>query len=297
MDVLTTVTAMRAFRRAARAARQRLGLVPTMGALHRGHLSLIERARSECDIVVATIYVNPLQFGPSEDYRAYPRDPVRDQAMLRAAGTDVLFVPEDGEIHVPGHRTYVEVQGMQDVLCGRSRPGHFRGVATVVAKLLAIVKPDVAYFGEKDAQQVRIIRRMARDLHEEALIVSCPTVREEDGLALSSRNAYLTPEERRAAPVLYRALRAAAGRAGAGEADAANLVGFVRDSIAREPLARLDYVEAVDGETLAPVTTAGPGTLLAVAAWFGRARLIDNITLGAPVRGSANERPNTRTGS
>ncbi len=211
---------------------------------------------------------------------------------MQAAGTDVLFVPADEDIHVPGHRTRVEVQGMQDVLCGRSRPGHFRGVVTLVAKLLAIVKPDVAYFGEKDAQQVRIIRRMARDLHEEALIVSCPTVRDLDGLALSSRNAYLTAEERRAAPVLCRALRGAAERARAGETDAARLVTLVRDTIAREPLARLDYVEAVEGETLAPVTSVGPGTLLAVAAWFGRARLIDNVTLQEPVGAS-----DTRAGS
>lgn len=168
---------------------------------------------------------------------------------------------------------------MQDVLCGRSRPGHFRGVATVVAKLFAIVRPDAAFFGEKDAQQVRIIRRMERDLHLGVEIVSCPTVRESDGLALSSRNAYLTDAERRAAPVLHRALRAAADRARAGEAGAAGLVALLRDTIACEPLARLDYAEAVDGETLEPVTAAGPGTLLAVAAWFGRARLIDNISL------------------
>ncbi len=278
MERITTVAAMRAFGRVSRAAGRRIGLVPTMGALHRGHLSLIERARSECDAVVVSIYVNPLQFGPKEDFRAYPRDLERDQGLLRSSGTDALFVPEHEEIHVPGHRTRVEVQGMQDVLCGRSRPGHFRGVATVVAKLFAIVRPDIACFGEKDAQQLRIIRRMALDLHDETQIISCPTVREEDGLALSSRNTYLTPEERRAAPVLYRALRSAAASGRAGETDAARLVSLARDTIAREPLARLDYVEAVDGETLEPVATAGAGTLLAVAAWFGRARLIDNIS-------------------
>jgi pantoate--beta-alanine ligase len=278
MQVITAVAAMRAFSRAAREAGKRVGLVPTMGALHRGHLSLVERARAECGAVVVSIYVNPLQFGPSEDFRAYPRDPDRDSSLAGSAGCDVLFVPPDEGIHVPGHRTLVEVQGMQDVLCGRSRPGHFRGVATVVAKLFSIVQPDCAFFGEKDAQQVRIIRRMASDLHLGVPIVSCPIVREEDGLAMSSRNAYLSLEERRAAPVLYRALRAAAGRARAGETDAGRLVALVRDTIAREPLARLDYAEAVDGETLDPVTTARPGTLLAVAAWFGRARLIDNIT-------------------
>jgi pantoate--beta-alanine ligase len=256
-----------------------IGLVPTMGALHRGHLSLATRARAECARVVLSIYVNPLQFGPQEDYARYPRDLARDAEMARQAGVDVLFAPPDGEIHVPGHRTRVEVEEMQDVLCGRSRPGHFRGVATVVAKLLAIVRPQAAYFGEKDAQQLRIVRRMARDLHFDCAIVGCPIVREEDGLALSSRNVYLTPEERRAAPVLHRALRAAAGRAGAGETDATRLVAAARDLIAAEPLARLDYVEAVDDETLRPVAEVRGRVLLAVAAWFGRARLIDNIVV------------------
>jgi len=277
--VIAAARAAQTWARAERDAGKRVGLVPTMGALHRGHLSLIERARAECGAVAVSIYVNPLQFGPSEDYRAYPRDREKDAALADSAGCDLLFVPPDGEIHPPGHRTFVEVQGMQDVLCGRSRPGHFRGVATVVAKLFTIVRPDVAFFGEKDAQQVRIIRRLERDLHLGVEIVSCPIVREADGLALSSRNAYLKDAERRAAPVLHRALSAAADRARTGETDAARLVALLRDTIVSEPLARLDYAEAVDGETLEPVTAAGPGTLLAVAAWFGRARLIDNITL------------------
>ena len=279
MEEFTTAAAMRVFSREARSRGARIGLVPTMGALHQGHLSLVGRARTECTAVVVSIYVNPLQFGPREDFKAYPRDLERDKDHLRASGCDVLFVPQDGEIHVPGHRTTVEVQGMQDLLCGRSRPGHFRGVTTVVAKLLAIVQPDAAYFGEKDAQQVRIIRRMALDLHEETRIISCPIVREADGLAVSSRNIYLSAEERRAAPVLYRALRAAAERARSGETDAARLASLVRETIAREPLARIDYVEVVDGETLEPVTTTRPGLLLAVAVWFGGARLIDNIAL------------------
>jgi len=279
VEEFTTAAAMRVFSREARSRGARIGLVPTMGALHQGHLSLVGRARTECTAVVVSIYVNPLQFGPREDFKAYPRDLERDKDHLRASGCDVLFVPQDGEIHVPGHRTTVEVQGMQDLLCGRSRPGHFRGVTTVVAKLLAIVQPDATYFGEKDAQQVRIIRRMALDLHEETRIISCPIVREADGLAMSSRNIYLSAEERRAAPVLYRALRAAAERARSGETDAARLASLVRETIAREPLARIDYVEVVDGETLEPVTTTRPGLLLAVAVWFGGARLIDNIAL------------------
>jgi pantoate--beta-alanine ligase len=279
MVIVATVADLRRLTVAARSAGKRIGLVPTMGALHRGHLSLIERARAECDAVVVSIYVNPLQFGPQEDYRAYPRDRRSDEDLLRAARADVLFVPADEEIHRPGHRTRVEVEGMQDVLCGRSRPGHFRGVTTVVMKLLAIVGPDAAYFGEKDAQQLRIVRRMALDLHLEARIVPCPTVREEDGLALSSRNAYLGPEERRAAPVLYRALRSAAAAFRDGESDAGHLVDLARGAIAAEALARLDYIEAVDGETLEPLAVARAGTLVAAAAWFGRARLIDNVTL------------------
>jgi pantoate--beta-alanine ligase len=260
----------------------RLGFVPTMGALHEGHRALVARAQRECRHVVVSIYVNPLQFGPQEDFAAYPRDRARDAALLESEGATALFAPGDTEIHLPGHRTFVEVEGMDRVLCGRSRPGHFRGVTTVVAKLFGIVAPDAAYFGEKDAQQLRIIRRMTRDLHLGIDIVGCPTVRAADGLALSSRNAYLSPEERAAAPVIHRALQAAAARARAGERDAARLVAEVRDTLASEPRARLDYVEAVDDETLEPVTRVDRPVLLAVAAFFGRARLIDNVVLQAP---------------
>ncbi|HZN03161.1 MAG TPA: pantoate--beta-alanine ligase [Candidatus Polarisedimenticolia bacterium] len=257
----------------------RLGLVPTMGALHEGHLSLVAQARADCDVVVASVYVNPLQFGPREDFAAYPRDLERDARLLGGAGTAILFSPAEGEVHVPDHRTSIEVTGMQDVLCGRSRPGHFRGVCTVVAKLFQIVAPHAAYFGEKDAQQLRIVRRMTRDLHFDMTIVGCPTVRAEDGLALSSRNAYLSPEERHAAPVLHRALQAAAARVRAGERDVVRLVEETRAVIAQEPLARIDYVEAVDDETLGPVEVLDRPVLLAVAVFFGRARLIDNIVI------------------
>ena len=253
-----------------------------MGALHAGHLSLVEQACRENDRVVVSIFVNPIQFGPGEDFERYPRDRERDEALARQARVDVLFVPDEGEIHLTAHRTRVEVEGLQDTLCGRSRPGHFRGVATVVAKLLAIVRPSAAYFGEKDAQQVRIIRRMAHDLHDEAEIRACPTVREEDGLALSSRNAYLSAEERRAAPVLRRALRAAARKVAAGEIDAVAVVDAARAIVAAEPLARVDYIEAVDDETLAPVSAIRRRVLLAAAGWFGRTRLIDNILLDPP---------------
>ena len=264
---------------AERPAGKRVGFVPTMGALHEGHLALMRRARAECDEVVVSIYVNPLQFGPREDLAAYPRDLERDAALCRSVDVTTLFAPADGEVHPPGHRTWVEVEGLQDTLCGRSRPGHFRGVATVVAKLFELVRPQAAYFGEKDAQQLRIILRMTRDLHLGVEIVGCSTVREADGLAMSSRNAYLTPEERRAAPVLHRALAAAAEAVGAGETDAARLVARVQSTIVAEPLARIDYVDAVDDETLESVTRVDRPALLAVAVWFGKARLIDNVVL------------------
>jgi pantoate--beta-alanine ligase len=270
---------MRELSDAARVAGRRIGFVPTMGALHDGHLALARRAASECDDVVLSIYVNPLQFGPREDLAGYPRERDRDTALSREAGVASLFIPDEGEVHRPGHRTFVEVERMPDVLCGRSRPGHFRGVTTVVHKLLAIVRPDAAYFGEKDAQQLRIIRRMAHDLHDGTEIVGCPTVRENDGLALSSRNVYLTPEERRAAPVLHRALSEAHALAEGGETDVAALVRAARARIESEPLAAIDYVEAVDDEELTPVAVLDRSVLLAVAVRFGKARLIDNIVL------------------
>jgi pantoate--beta-alanine ligase len=288
VETATAVAAMKAWSRAARAAGRRIGFAPTMGALHDGHLSLVTRARTECDAVVLSIYVNPLQFGPREDFGAYPRNAARDRELARSSGASLLFAPAEGEIHVDGHLTWVEVKGMQEVLCGRSRPGHFRGVTTVVAKLLRIVDPDVAYFGEKDAQQLRIIRRMTRDLHFDCAIVGCPIVREPDGLAMSSRNAYLGPEERRAAPVLHRALEAGALLARLGETGLARIVARVRDILDAEPLARVDYVEAVEDETLRPAASTEGRVLLAAAAWFGGARLIDNVLL---------DHPETRKGS
>jgi pantoate--beta-alanine ligase len=285
--LVTTAREMTEIAAAARAAGRRTGFVPTMGALHEGHLSLIARARGDCDEVVTSIYVNPLQFGPREDFAAYPRDLERDSALCRDAGVTFLFAPSEGEVHLPDHRTWISVAGLEDVLCGRTRPGHFKGVATVVAKLFAIVQPHAAFFGEKDAQQLRIIRRMVRDLHLGVEIVGCPTVRAADGLALSSRNAYLSPAERAAAPVLHRALAAAAEAARAGERDAARLAAGVRAAIAAEPLARLDYAEAVDDDTLEPVAAIRGRVLLAVAAYFGRARLIDNVVLEPPARPGA----------
>ena len=287
MRRVTSAREMQEIAAAARAAGRRIGFVPTMGALHEGHLSLIARARGDSDELVASIYVNPLQFGPREDFAAYPRDLERDGALCRDAGVDILFAPAEGEVHLPDHRTWISVAGLEEVLCGTSRPGHFKGVATVVAKLFAIVQPHVAFFGEKDAQQLRIIRRMVRDLHLGVEIVGCPTVRAADGLARSSRNAYLTPAERVAAPVLRRALAAAAEAVRAGETDAARIVAGVRAAIAAEPLARLDYAEAVDDDTLEPVTAIRGRVLLAVAAYFGKARLIDNVVLEPSARRGA----------
>ena len=279
LGLIRTARDMREASEAIRKKGLRLGFVPTMGALHEGHLSLVAQARADGHTVVASVYVNPLQFGPREDFGAYPRDLEKDARLLAGAGTAILFAPAEGEVHLPHHRTAIEVAGMQDVLCGRSRPGHFRGVCTVVAKLFQIVQPQAAYFGEKDAQQLRIIRRMIRDLHFDVTIVGCPTVRAEDGLALSSRNAYLSPEERRAAPVIHRSLQGAATRVRAGERDVTRLVEGVRAAIAAEPLGRIDYVEAVDDETLGPVEVLDRPILLAVAVFFGRARLIDNIVI------------------
>ncbi len=279
MEIVRTVARMKEWSRAARSAGQRIGFVPTMGALHAGHLSLLARSAAECDLAALSIFVNPLQFGPREDFAGYPRDLNRDAELAQKSGVAVLFAPDDAQVHLPHHRTWVEVEGMQEVLCGRSRPGHFRGVTTVVAKLLTIVAPAVAYFGEKDAQQLRLLKRMARDLHLDCAIVGCPIVREKDGLALSSRNTYLTPEERRAAPILHRALEEGAALAREGGRETGPIVLRVRRTLAKEPLARADYVEAVDDETLAPVETIRGRVLLAAAAWFGRARLIDNVVV------------------
>src|SRR5712691_9771468 len=239
--------------RQARAENRIIGLVPTMGALHRGHLALIERARRECSTVIASIFVNPKQFGPAEDFSKYPRTFDSDREMLEQAGVDFLFAPEASEIYPQGFSSYVQVDGLSERLEGRSRPGHFRGVATVVMKLLQIVQPNFAYFGRKDAQQSRIITQMARDLNLDSEIVVCPIVREPDGLAMSSRNAYLNKEERKAAPVLYRALEAAKNKLIHGVRDAAQLQAVLHRTVTAERHARVDYGEIVDAESFEAV--------------------------------------------
>jgi pantoate--beta-alanine ligase len=258
---------------------KRLGLVPTMGALHEGHLSLVRAAKAECDVVVVSIFVNPTQFGPSEDFAKYPRTFERDRELLEKEGVDLLFAPSVAEMYPPGAVTYVTVAGLSDKLCGKSRPGHFRGVTTVVSKLFHIVEPDVAFFGQKDAAQVAIIRRMVRDLDFPVQIIACPIVREPDGLAMSSRNAYLDAEQRRSALVLQRSLMQVQSLFERGERKATTLIEAGKQVFAGHGSVRLDYLEIVDPETLDPVDELNAPALVAVAAFVGETRLIDNTAL------------------
>lgn len=257
----------------------RVAFVPTMGALHEGHLSLVRLARERADRVVASVFVNPTQFGPGEDFERYPRDPEGDAALLDSAGCDLLFLPERDTIYPPGQATFVEPGGPAEGLEGAHRPGHFRGVATVVAVLFGLVRPDVAVFGEKDAQQLAVIRRMVLDLRIGIEIVAGPTVREADGLALSSRNAYLDPQERRAAAVLSRALFAARDRIVAGERSAEAVRALLLATLAAEPRARVDYAEVVDAESFRPVEHLAGRVTLPLAVRIGGTRLIDNLSL------------------
>jgi pantoate--beta-alanine ligase len=276
---IETIAEMKSACRGVARASKTLGLVPTMGALHEGHLSLVRASRAQCDVTAASIFVNPLQFGPSEDLAKYPRTLERDAALLEELGVDFLFVPTVAEMYPPGARTYVDVSDLSGKLDGGSRPGHFRGVATVVCKLFEIVRPDRAYFGQKDAAQVVLLRKMARDLDMDVELVVCPIVREADGLALSSRNVYLSPEQRQQALVLSRSLQEVRSVAETGERDAAKLLEAGRRVIAAEPGAKLDYYVVVDPDTLEPVAKVSRGTLVAVAAWVGTTRLIDNMVL------------------
>ena len=281
MTIIRSVATMKALAREWRRQGKRIGFVPTMGYLHDGHLSLVRESKARADVTVVSIFVNPTQFGPNEDFTKYPRDLAKDSAYLKEAGVDGLFYPEAAEIYPPGYRTAVEVEGLQDRLCGRSRPGHFRGVVTVVLKLFDIVSPDIAFFGAKDAQQVLIIKRMAANLDLDVEIVTCPIVREPAGLALSSRNAYLDPAERGAARVLSSSLRWAGKAVAAGERDAGRLVAGIRAILEAEPLARIDYAEAVDPNTLEPVAEIRGEVLVALAVFIGATRLIDNIRVSA----------------
>ena len=265
--------------RQAKAQGRSPGFVPTMGALHAGHLALVQRAVSECQPVIASIFVNPTQFGPNEDFQKYPRAFESDCKKLEDAGVDYLFAPEPSEIYPPGFRTWVNVEGLSDRLEGKIRPGHFRGVTTVVLKLLEIVQPQRAYFGRKDAQQARIIIQMARDLHLDSEIVVCPIVREPDGLAMSSRNAYLNPAQRHAATILFRALEAARNSISRGERDALRLAAAMRDILRSEPLAEPEYLKLVDADTLERMSLLRGECLALLAVKIGNVRLIDNLLI------------------
>ncbi len=280
MEILRTVAELRQWAREDRREGNAIGLVPTMGALHAGHASLIRAAAASCGAVAVSIFVNPTQFGPNEDYARYPRTFDADCALAKAEGADVVFAPSVEELYPAGAATFVEVEGLSSRLDGASRPGHLRGVSTVVAKLLIATEADRAFFGQKDAAQVAVLRRMTADLRLPAEIVVCPIVREPDGLALSSRNLYLSPAERTQALTLSRALRQAGALVAAGERRASALIEAARQTFAAEPAIRIDYIELVDWVTLEPVETAASGTLFAVAAWVGATRLIDNTVLG-----------------
>jgi len=279
MEILRTVDELRQWARNGRHAGRTIGLVPTMGALHAGHASLIRAAHSSCGLVAVSIFVNPTQFGPNEDYNRYPRSFEADCALAQAEGASVIFAPSVEELYPAGAATFVEVEGLSNRLDGASRPGHFRGVATVVAKLLIATEADRAFFGQKDAAQVAVLRRMAADLRLGTEIVVCPIVREPDGLALSSRNLYLSPAERTQALVLSRVIRQVESLAATGEVRASALLEAARRIFNAEPAIRIDYIEVVNWATLEPVETAAPGTLFAVAAWVGATRLIDNTIL------------------
>jgi len=279
MQIITDPTQMQRLSREIHRGGKRLGFVPTMGALHAGHISLVKTARQQCDVVAASIFVNPLQFGPTEDFSKYPRTFERDCEMLTAEGVAYLFAPTKETMYPADAKTIVEVHDISDKLDGVSRPGHFKGVTTVVAKLFNIVQPDRAFFGQKDAAQVAIIRRMVRDLNMDVEIVVCPIVREPDGLALSSRNTYLDPQQRKQALVLSRTLNRIHYEYDRGERNASALIQIGKQVVAEEPGAKLDYLEIVDRDSLDPVESVSHGALVAIAAWVGTTRLIDNLLL------------------
>jgi pantoate--beta-alanine ligase len=281
MEILRTIDAVRRACKGVRREGRTVGLTPTMGALHEGHLTLVRAAKASCDFVVATIFVNPTQFGPSEDFAAYPRTFEQDYAMLRSEGVDVLFAPAREEMYPAGAETWVDVPVVGGRLDGASRPGHFRGVATVVAKLFNIVQPTRAFFGQKDAAQVAVLRTMVRDLNFDVEMVVCPTMREKDGLAMSSRNRYLSAEERERAFVLPRALRGVEVAVAEGERDAVKLREALRGELQGADGVRLDYAAIVDVGSLEPMNDVSHGALVAVAAWVGKTRLIDNVLIAA----------------
>lgn len=282
MKTVTTIADLRAQVKAWKKEGLTVGLCPTMGYLHEGHASLMDASVKACDRTVASVFVNPIQFGPSEDLATYPRDFERDCKLLEEHGVDLVFHPEDSEMYAEDFSTFVDMQILSDTLCGASRPTHFRGVCTVVSKLLNAVDPDKAFFGKKDAQQLAIIRRMVRDLNFDVEVIGCPIVRENDGLAKSSRNTYLSAEERKAALILSRTILLGQELCEGGERNSAALLGAMKDKLATEPMANVEYVEVVNGESMQPIDTFQEGDLVAMAVRIGSTRLIDNFTVGDP---------------
>lgn len=279
MDICYTIKDVRECVNAWKKDGLSIGFVPTMGYLHEGHKSLMQAARTNNDKVVVSVFVNPMQFGPNEDLESYPRDFEKDSALCESVGVDLIFHPEPKEMYADGFYSYVDMNGLTTELCGKSRPIHFRGVQTVVLKFFNIVKPDKAYFGQKDAQQLAVIKRMVKDLNVDTEIVGCPIVRESDGLAKSSRNTYLNPDERKAALILNRSLKLGKDMIENGETDAKAVIKAITDNINTEPLAKIDYVDVVDFDTITPVDKIGKSVLVAIAVYIGKTRLIDNFII------------------
>ena len=281
MELVENISRMQSLSQRIREEGGTISFVPTMGYFHEGHLSLIRQARRNSQALIVSIFVNPIQFGAGEDYKRYPRDLERDKKLAEKEGVNILFVPSAREMYPQGYHTFIEVEKLGESLCGRSRPGHFRGVATVVAKLFNLVSPQSAYFGGKDAQQAFLIKRMVKDLNMGIEIKVLPIVREKDGLALSSRNRYLNPEERQAAPILYKSLQEAQKMFNSGERDSRKVIQRLEEMIEREKRSRIDYISIVDGETFEDRERIGGKTLLALAVWIGKTRLIDNLPFEA----------------
>lgn len=279
MRVIEKISDLKAVIRSQKLAGKTIGFVPTMGYLHEGHISLVKASREENDYTIMSIFVNPTQFGPNEDFEKYPRDMERDTRMAEEAGVDIIFAPTKDEMYPDRYKTYVEVEDITSVLCGKTRPGHFKGVTTVVAKLFNIVEPDKAYFGQKDAQQVIVIKKMARDLNMNLEVVTCPIIRECDGLAMSSRNTYLSSEERKAAVILSKSLFEAQDLIKKGERDAAELVKYISEKISTVDFAKIDYIEITDAENLEKADVISGKVLIALAVRFGKTRLIDNVVM------------------
>lgn len=277
MRTVKTILSLRRIIQKAKTKKKTIGFVPTMGALHEGHLSLIRKSKKENDLTVLSIFVNPAQFGPKEDFKNYPRETGKDILLAKKENVDILFCPSVDEIYPRGYLTYIEVEKISGALCGKYRPGHFKGAATVVGKFLNIVDPDVLYLGQKDAQQAAVLKKMVEDINFPVTIKVCPTVREADGLALSSRNSYLTEEERKEAPVLYRSLVEIKKRVAEGECNSKNIISFIREKIEENSSGKVQYIECVQAESFKPVEKLEGKVLIALAVFFGQTRLIDNI--------------------